>query len=55
MLLNILFSALLDGKYLTVGMDAACLLPAKGTLGLKEDFGIMQWFLSLKPQLSPYK
>lgn len=42
MLLNILFSAFLDGKYLTVGIDAACSVPAKGTLGLKEDFGMMQ-------------
>lgn len=44
MFLNILFSVFLAGKYLTVGMDAACSLPAKETLqeGLKDNFGMMQ-------------
>lgn len=39
MLLNILLSTFSDDKYWTVGMDAACSVPAKGALCLKEDFG----------------
>lgn len=39
MLLNIVFSAFLHAKYFTVGMDAACSVPAKGALFLKGDFG----------------
>lgn len=41
MLLNILFSVFLDGKYLTVRVHAACSVPAKATRGLKEDFEMM--------------
>lgn len=40
MLLNILFSTFLDDKYLTVGMDTACLVPENRALCLKEDFGL---------------
>lgn len=38
MFLNVVFSAFLDNKYFTVGMDDACLVPAKEVLCLREDF-----------------